>query len=61
MLPAHLVADNGLKCIEEYPNLSSNLRRDVGDELLVISHWKQSRSPYRVIGSQKCYLIAGTP
>jgi hypothetical protein len=31
MLPAHLVADNGLRCIEEYPDLISNLRRDVGD------------------------------
>lgn len=31
MLPAHLVADNGLKCIEEYPDLTTNIRRDVGD------------------------------
>jgi hypothetical protein len=31
MLPAHLVADNGLRCIEEYPDLVSNIRRDVGD------------------------------
>lgn len=31
MLPAHLVADNGLKCIEEYPDLVTNIRRDVGD------------------------------
>lgn len=31
MLPAHLVADNGLCCIEEYPQIRSNLRRDVGD------------------------------
>lgn len=31
MLPAHLVADNGLKCIEEYPDLITNIRRDVGD------------------------------
>lgn len=30
-LPAHLVVDNGLKCIEEYPELSSNIRAYVGD------------------------------
>lgn len=31
MLPAHLVADNGLKIIEEYPNVRSNIRLHVGD------------------------------
>lgn len=31
MLPAHLVADNGIKVIEEYPDLRTNIRRDVGD------------------------------
>lgn len=31
MLPAHLVADNGLQLIEEIPHLRSNIRRDVGD------------------------------
>lgn len=31
MLPAHLVADNGLKIIKEYPELSGNLRLHVGD------------------------------
>lgn len=31
MLPAHLVADNGLRIIEEYPELSSNIRLHVGD------------------------------
>lgn len=31
MLPAHLVADNGLKIIEEYPELRSNIRLHVGD------------------------------
>lgn len=30
-LPAHLVADNGLKIIEEHPDLHSNLRAHVGD------------------------------
>jgi hypothetical protein len=30
-LPAHLVADNGLKMIEEYPELRSNCRSHVGD------------------------------
>jgi hypothetical protein len=33
MLPAHLVIDNGLKVIEEYPDLISNIRRDVGDKI----------------------------
>lgn len=31
MLPAHLVANNGLKIIEEYPELRTNIRRGVGD------------------------------
>lgn len=31
MLPAHLVADNGLKLIKEYPNICSNVRLHVGD------------------------------
>lgn len=31
MLPAHLVADNGLKIIKEYPELTGNLRLHVGD------------------------------
>lgn len=31
MLPAHLVADNGIRVIEEYPDLRTNIRRDVGD------------------------------
>lgn len=30
-LPAHLVADNGLKCIKEIPSLSTNIRTHVGD------------------------------
>lgn len=30
-LPAHLVADNGLKVIEEYPELRTNIRGHVGD------------------------------
>ena len=30
-LPAHLVADNGLKCIEENPELRTNIRGHVGD------------------------------
>lgn len=30
-LPAHLVADNGLKCIEEYPDMITNIRGHVGD------------------------------
>ena len=30
-LPAHMVADNGLKCIEEYPDLATNIRPHVGD------------------------------
>lgn len=31
MLPAHLISETGLKCLEEYPNLRSGIRRDVGD------------------------------
>ena len=31
MLPAHLVADNGLRVIEESPNLATNCRFFVGD------------------------------
>lgn len=31
MLPAHLVADNGLKFIEEYPDIPSNVRLFVAD------------------------------
>ncbi len=31
MLPAHLVADNGLSIIDEYPELTSNIRLHVGD------------------------------
>jgi hypothetical protein len=31
MLPAHLVADNGLKIILEYPELASNIRIHIGD------------------------------
>jgi hypothetical protein len=31
MLPAHLVADNGLKLILEYPELASNIRIHIGD------------------------------
>lgn len=31
MLPAHLVDDNGLKCIKEYPELSTNIRLFVAD------------------------------
>jgi len=31
MLPAHLVADNGLRAIMENPDLPTNLRRDVAD------------------------------
>lgn len=31
MLPAHLVADNGLQIIEECPDLKSNIRSSVGD------------------------------
>lgn len=30
-LPAHLVADNGLKLIEEHPDLNTNIRAHVGD------------------------------
>lgn len=30
-LPAHLVADNGLQVIEEYPDLRTNIRGHVGD------------------------------
>lgn len=30
-LPAHLVDDNGLKCIEEYPDLVTNIRVHVAD------------------------------
>lgn len=30
-LPAHLVADNGLQCIAEDPNLRTNIRAHVGD------------------------------
>jgi len=30
-LPAHLVADNGLQCIEEYPDLRTNIRTHFGD------------------------------
>lgn len=30
-LPAHLVADNGLRCIEEDPNMVTNIRAFVGD------------------------------
>lgn len=30
-LPAHLVADNGLQCIEEYPELRTNIRTHFGD------------------------------
>lgn len=30
-LPAHLVDDNGLKCIEEYPDMITNIRTHVGD------------------------------
>lgn len=33
-LPAHLVADNGLKCIEEYPDLPTNIRTHTGDDFL---------------------------
>jgi hypothetical protein len=31
MLPAHLVADNGLKLILEYPEIASNIRIHIGD------------------------------
>lgn len=31
MLPAHLVMDNGLKCLTETPGLPSNIRAGVGD------------------------------
>jgi hypothetical protein len=31
MLPAHLVDNNGLKVIEEYPDMRTNIRRSVGD------------------------------
>lgn len=31
-LPAHTVCDNGLKCIEEFPDLVTNIRRDVADQ-----------------------------
>lgn len=31
MLPAHLVMDNGLKCIEELKDVPSNIRIGVGD------------------------------
>lgn len=31
-LPAHLVADNGLKMIEEHPELKTNIRAHVGDQ-----------------------------
>jgi hypothetical protein len=31
MLPAHLVMDNGLKCLEEMRNIPSNIRIGVGD------------------------------
>lgn len=40
-LPAHLVADNGMQVIEEYPDLHTNIRAHFGDE--------RFRSPYRVI------------
>lgn len=30
-LPAHMVMDNGLKCIEEYPDLRTNIRTHFGD------------------------------
>jgi hypothetical protein len=31
MLPAHLVDDNGLQCVEEDPTLRTNIRRSVAD------------------------------
>lgn len=31
MLPAHLVADNGLRLVTEYPEISSNIRLHIGD------------------------------
>lgn len=31
MLPAHMVADNGLKLILEYPDIASNIRIHIGD------------------------------
>lgn len=31
MLPAHLVADNGIKFVEEYPNIATNVRLHVAD------------------------------
>jgi len=31
MLPAHMVADNGLKIVEENPNLSTNIRAFTAD------------------------------
>lgn len=31
MLPAHLVADNGLRILKEFPNLRSNIRTHIGD------------------------------
>ena len=31
MLPAHLVDDNGLKMIMEYPEIASNIRIHIGD------------------------------
>lgn len=30
-LPAHTIADSGLKIIEEYPELRTNIHQDVGD------------------------------
>ena len=34
-LPANLITENGIKCIEEYPNLKSNIYTHVGDRKFV--------------------------
>lgn len=47
MLPAHLVADNGIKVIEEYPDLRTNIRRDVGD-LDVAASYPNGESVFNV-------------
>ena len=38
-LPAHQIMDNGLHCIEEYPDLKTNVHVHVGDQPIY-------RSPY---------------
>ncbi len=47
MLPAHLVADNGLRIILEYPNLISNIRTHIGD-LDVSASYPNGGSTYNI-------------